>query len=86
MQLTRALCAAQPGYRHHAAIPEAARLDYVRRPQSTVSKAAAKTVGRDKDLTGGAKIMKELKNKRVVKQQFSAHKVSVEGRNLIMRD
>ncbi len=49
------------------------------------SKAAAK--GRsDKELTGGAKIMKELKNKRVVKQQFSAHKVSVEGRNLVMRD
>lgn len=48
--------------------------------------AAAKTGKSDKDLTGGAKIMKELKSKRVVKERFSAHKVSVEGRGMIMRD
>ncbi len=56
------------------------------RPESKVSKAAAKSGKADKELTGGAKIMKELKNKKVVKQSFSAHKVSVEGRNLVMRD
>ncbi len=39
--LTRALLPAQPGYRHHAAIPEAARLDYVRRPESRVRRHAA---------------------------------------------
>ena len=84
--LTRHSPSAQPGYRHHAAIPEAARLDYVRRPESQVTKTAAKAGKSDKDLTGGAKIMKELKSKRVVKERFSAHKVSVEVRDYALRD
>lgn len=75
----------QPGYRHHAAIPEAASLDYARRPESKVTQAAAKARS-EKDLAGGAKIMKELSKKRVVKQNLHTHKVSVEGRNLVMRD
>ena len=50
------------------------------------SKAAAKTGKSDKELTGGAKIMKGLSTKRVVKERFSAHKVSVEGRGMVMRD
>ena len=52
-----------------------------------VSSAAAAKAGKsDKDLAGGAKIMKALSQKRVVKERFSAHKVSVEGRGLIVKD
>jgi hypothetical protein len=50
------------------------------------SAAAAKSGKSDKDLAGGAKIMKALSQKRVVKERFSAHKVSVEGRGMVMKD
>jgi len=72
----------QPGYRYHAVIPEPARLDYTRRPESRVSAAVSKAAP---DLRGGAKIVKDLKNKKVTKQSYNALKVSVEGRNLVLK-
>jgi hypothetical protein len=54
--------------------------------RAQVTKPAAKASRSDKDLTGGAKITHQLSKKRVAKANFSAHKVSVEGRNLVMRD
>lgn len=37
-------------------------------------------------LVGGRKIVKDLKGKKTRKASFAAHKVSVEGRNMILKD
>lgn len=72
-----------PGFRHHAEIPEPAALDYTVRPKSAVSGSVGKSSREPK--TTGAKIMKALKSKGGPrKASYAAHKVSVEGRNLVI--
>jgi len=70
-------------FRHKAAVPAPARLDYTVRPKSH---AVALASGKGKDLKGGAKIVQELKKRKTTKQSFAAHKVSVEGRGMILKD
>ena len=73
------------GFRHKAAVPEPARLDYTVRPMSLVS--AANSAGKAKDgLVGGAKIVESLRKKTNRKKNFAAHKVSVEGRAMVLKD
>ena len=73
-----------PGFRHHAAIPEPAALDYTVRPKSNVVPAARK--GADaKGGPGKGSILKAIKSQHTRKANYAAHKVSVEGRNLVIK-
>lgn len=74
----------EPGFRHKAAVPQPARLDYTVRPQSLVSAAAA-AAPKGKDLKAGARIAASLKKKTNRKANFAAHKVSVEGRGMVLK-
>ena len=72
----------QPGYRFHASIPQAASLDYVKRPESKavmVEKRAGAKAG-----AGEHKLTKKLNNlgKRATSR---ATNVSVEGRNVTLQ-
>ena len=74
------------GFRHKAAVPEPARLDYSVRPKSAV--VAAEPISRkarEAGLTGGARIVSRLKS-RTHKQNLAAHKVSVEGRGMVLKN
>jgi len=74
-----------PGFRHHAAIPEPAALDYTVRPKSMVSGVSK---GKSEPKTVGGKIMKELSKKGKHgprKASYAAHKVSIEGRNMVIK-
>lgn len=70
----------QPGFRYHAAVPEAAALDYVKRPESKVKMVEKRAGGK----AGEHKLTKKLKSmaKRSTSQ---AANVSVEGRNVTLQ-
>jgi transcription factor SPN1 len=71
-----------PGYRHHAAVPEPAALDYTVRPKSNIVPAARKGA----DAKGGkGSILKAIKSQHTRKANYAAHKVSVEGRSLVIK-
>ena len=69
-----------PGFRHHAAIPEPAALDYTVRPKSSVVPRQ-----QNANQTGtGQSLLKSLKATHTRKANYAAHKVSVEGRGLVL--
>lgn len=76
-----ALRPGQPGYRHHAVIPQAASLDYVKRPESKAVMVEKRGTGKG---GGEHKITKRLKTlgKRA---NSRAANVSVEGRNVTLQ-
>ena len=69
-----------PGFRHHAAIPEPAALDYTVRPKSSV---VPRQQNANKTGTGQS-LLKSLKATHTRKANYAAHKVSVEGRGLVL--
>lgn len=70
----------QPGFRYHATVPEAAALDYVKRPNSKVKMVEKRTGGK----VGEHKLTKKLKSMGK-KSMSQAANVSVEGRNVTLQ-
>ena len=81
--LLQALKHGDKGFRYHASIPQAARLDYLKRPDNAVSidpetlKSRATKVGKV-----GKKI--QTLNKKYTNAGSKAAKVSIEGRGMKM--
>ena len=76
------------GFRHKAAVPEPARLDYEVRPISAVSAAAIAGGGKaakDGQKTG-ARLADAMKKRTNRKQNFAAYKISVEGRGMVLKN
>jgi transcription factor SPN1 len=69
----------QPGFRLHAAIPQAASLDYVRRPESKVAMLDKRAGGKG---AGEHKLTKKLNSMGKKGSAFSKSAVSAEGRNV----
>ncbi|KAL6784448.1 hypothetical protein ACKKBF_B01830 [Auxenochlorella protothecoides x Auxenochlorella symbiontica] len=72
-----------PGFRRHAAIPEAASLDYVKRPESMTVLPVGRNAGREKP--SEHKLSKKLKVMGKKNQFGRAANVSVEGRNVTIQ-
>lgn len=75
--IARQLRPGDPGYRRNARIPQAAALDYVKRPESRVVMPTSRVSGKSSE----HKLTKKLK-KLGKKTSLRAANVSVEGRNL----
>lgn len=70
-----------PGFRWHASIPQPARLDYVKRPESKVNVDPASIRGGSSKATGMAKKLKQL-NAKKSNAGVKGSKMSIEGRGL----
>lgn len=73
----KALRPGDPGFRFHAAIPQAASLDYVKRPESRATMVDKRSGGKSSE----HKLSKKLKTLGKVATKRAAN-VSVEGRNV----
>lgn len=72
-----------PGFRYHASIPQPARLDYLKRPESAVNVDPASLRKGPGKLSGMGKKLKHL-NAKKSNAGAKAAKVSVEGRGLLI--
>lgn len=72
-----------PGFRWHAAIPQAASLDYVRAPKSKATMPEQKRGG---SRQGEHKLSKKLATLGKGSKSARASQVSVEGRNVMVRE
>lgn len=73
-----------PLLRWHARVPQAARLDYIRKPQSDPLLAGQAALPRGTRPAQPAKLEKKLKVLKSKKNTGRAANVSVEGRGLMM--
>ncbi len=73
-----------PGFRWHASIPQPARLDYIKRPESKVNVDPASIRGGSSKATGMAKKLKQLNAKKGGGGGGKASKMSIEGRGLLI--
>ncbi len=69
------------GFRYHAAIPQAARLDYLKRPDNAVSVDPESLKSRANKLGKVGKKIQTL-NKKYTNAGSKAAKVSIQGRDL----
>ncbi|BDA46112.1 Protein IWS1 homolog [Coccomyxa sp. Obi] len=79
----RTLKRGDPGFRWHASIPQPARLDYLKRPESKISVDPATIRGGPSKATGMAKKLKQL-NAKKSNTGAKAAKMSIEGRGLLL--
>lgn len=74
----------QPGYRFHAAVPEALPLDFVVRPSSKIDPDEVRARARQQRLDERRmKMNKKLQQLKAPKKKLQAEKISVEGRGLV---
>ncbi|EIE24200.1 hypothetical protein COCSUDRAFT_65792 [Coccomyxa subellipsoidea C-169] len=81
---TKTLKRGDPGFRWHASIPQPARLDYIKRPESKVNVDPASIRGGSSKATGMAKKLKQLNAKKGGGGGGKASKMSIEGRGLLI--
>lgn len=71
-------------HRWHARVPQAARLDYIRKPESDPTLAVQAALPKGSRPAQPAKLEKKLKVLRSKKNTGRAANVSVEGRGMIL--